>query len=36
MPPGGTTFIDEQWVSLLLSFLVVLDLWMEQSWSGCP
>lgn len=26
MPPGGTTFIDEQRVLLLLAFLVVLDL----------
>lgn len=26
MSPGGTTFIDEQWVLLLLSFSVVLDL----------
>lgn len=29
MPPGGATFIDEQRVSVLLSFAVVLDLKME-------
>lgn len=35
MPPGGTTFIDERMVSLLLAFLVVVDLWMEQLRRVC-
>lgn len=36
MPLGGTTFIDEQRVSVMLPFLVVLDLQMELPRSGCP